>query len=115
MATIATELIESKRDERGRPIRPAPEREALVRAYRESGLTQKAFAAREGVKYSTFVSWVQDAKRRSVEPSVPRFAEVSMAARPLTGAIEIALPDGIVVRGTDLESLITVFSRLRRC
>lgn len=114
MATIATELIESKRDERGRRITPAVEREALVRAYRESGLTQKAFAEREGVKYSTFVSWVQDAKR-SMEQAVPRFAEVSVAARPVSAAIEIALPDGTVVRGTDLEALITLATRLRRC
>lgn len=33
MATIATELIESKRDERGRKITPRAEREALVQAY----------------------------------------------------------------------------------
>ncbi len=39
MATIATELVEAKRDERGRRITPAAEREALVRAYPESGLT----------------------------------------------------------------------------
>ena len=63
MATIATELLEAKRDERGRRITPAAEREALVRAYPESGLTQKAFAKKEGVKYSTFVSWVQAQRR----------------------------------------------------
>ena len=39
MATIATELIETKRDERGRQIRSAEERESLLQAYRESGLT----------------------------------------------------------------------------
>jgi hypothetical protein len=38
-----------------------------------------------------------------------------MTSRPVSAGIEIALPDGIVVRGTDLESLITVISRLRRC
>lgn len=114
MATIATELIESKRDERGRRITPAAEREALVRAYRESGLTQKAFAGREGVKYSTFVSWVQDAKR-AMGPVAPKFAEVSVAGRPLGAAIEIALADGTVVRGADLESLVMVATRLRRC
>ncbi len=114
MATIATELIESKRDERGRRITPAVQREALVRAYRESGLTQKAFAEREGVKYATFVSWVQDAKR-AMEPPGPRFAEVSMAVRPVCAAVEIALPDGVIVRGTDLETLMKVVTRLRRC
>jgi hypothetical protein len=36
MGTIATELLEAKRDERGRRITAAAEREALVRAYEES-------------------------------------------------------------------------------
>ena len=47
MGTIATELLETKRDEHGRRITPAAEREALVRAYPESGLTQKAFAKKD--------------------------------------------------------------------
>jgi transposase-like protein len=114
MGTIATELIEGKRDERGRQIRPANEREAAVRAYRESGLTQKAFAAREGVKYSTFVSWVQEQKRSKVR-SEPQFAEVSVRKGDAMAALEIVLPDETVVRGTDLESVIVVAARLRRC
>ena len=52
MGTIVTELIEAKRDERGRKITPRAEREALVRAYQSSGLTQKAFAARERINVS---------------------------------------------------------------
>lgn len=114
MGTIATELIESKRDERGRRITPAAEREALVRAYRESGLTQKAFASREGVKYSTFVAWLQDAKRSGSIPAA-KFAEVSVGSRLVAAGIEIALPDGIVLRGTDLDSLVMAATRLRRC
>jgi hypothetical protein len=85
-----------------------------VRAYRESGLTQKAFAAREGVKYSTFVTWVQGAKQ-PVSAAPAKFAEVRLASRSVANAIEIALPDGVVVRGTDLDSLIAVATGLRRC
>ncbi len=48
MAIIATELIETKRDERGRRITRVPEREAVVQAYEKSRLTQKAFAKQEG-------------------------------------------------------------------
>jgi len=113
MATIVTELIDVKRDDRGRQIRSAEERESLVRAYRESGLTQKAFAAREGVRYTTFVSWVQEAKRSQKPASV--FAEVSLANRACAGGIEIVLADGVVVRGGDMESVITAANRLRRC
>ncbi|MEO7701247.1 MAG: hypothetical protein ABIZ04_18645 [Opitutus sp.] len=113
MVTITTELIESKRDDRGRQIRSRDEREGLVRAYRESGLTQKAFAAREGVRYSTFVSWIQETKR---SPSArPTFAEVSLPGPAFGAALEIVLPDGVVVRGADVERVITAASRLRRC
>jgi len=48
MRITTTELVEAKRDERGRRITPAAEREAVVRAYEQSGLTQKAFARRAG-------------------------------------------------------------------
>jgi hypothetical protein len=48
MGTMATKLLEAKRDERGRRITPAAEREAPVRVYTESGLAQKAFATKEG-------------------------------------------------------------------
>ena len=113
MATIATELIETKRDERGRQIRSAEERESLLQSYRESGLTQKAFAAREGIKLWTFVSWVQAANR--LPRTVPTFAEVRIASRAVSAAVEIVLPDGVVVRGGDMESVITVANRLRRC
>ncbi len=54
-----TELLETKRDERGRRITPAAEREAVRQAYEQSGLTQKAFARREGIKYPTLISWLQ--------------------------------------------------------
>ena len=82
MATIATELLEAKKDERGRRITPAAEYEALVRAYPESGLTQKAFAKKAGVKYSTFVSWVKAQRRRRQRPKVG-FTELTLP-RPRT-------------------------------
>ena len=113
MLRLSLTLIETKRDERGRQIRSAEERESLLQAYRESGLTQKAFAAREGIKLWTFVSWVQAANR--LPRTVPTFAEVRIASRAVSAAVEIVLPDGVVVRGGDMESVITVANRLRRC
>jgi transposase-like protein len=107
MATIATELIEAKRDERGRRITPAAEREALVRAYEESGLTQKAFAKQEGVKYPTFVSWVQECRRRRPGPKVG-FAELAL---PRTAApLEVQLPDGTIIRGSHVEEVASTRS-----
>jgi hypothetical protein len=46
MVTIATELIEARRDERGWRITPEAEREALELAYEESGLSRTIFVLR---------------------------------------------------------------------
>jgi hypothetical protein len=99
MATITTELIAEKRDSRGRHVRTAGEREAYLRAFRESGLTQAAFAKREGLKYMTLVSWVQAAKKSAVSPRI-KFAELTMPAVAKAG-LEARLADGTVVCGRE--------------
>lgn len=110
MGTIATELIEPKRDEQGRKITPRAEREALVRSYAESGLTQKAFAQRERINYTTFVSWVQDCRRRATPPKVG-FAELTLprAAAPL----EVQLLDGTIIRGGKAEEVARLLQLIR--
>ncbi len=78
------ELVETgeKRDRVGRKITPASRREELVGAWQRSGLTQAEFARREGVRYPTFASWVQQARaasgaRKSAVSKV-RFAETGV-------------------------------------
>ena len=86
-------------------ITPAAEREALVRAYPESGLTQKAFAKKEGVKYSTFVSWVQAQRRQRPRPKLG-FTELTLP-RAVSGVapLEVQLADGTVIRGSRVEEV----------
>ena len=110
MAIIATQLIETKRDERGRRITRAAERETLVKAYEESGLNQKAFAKHEGVKYTTFVSWVQECRRRRPGAKVG-FAELTLprAAAPL----EVQLADGTIIRGSNIEEVARLLQLVR--
>lgn len=110
MATIATELIESKRDERGRRITPRAEREAMVRAYEASGLTQKAFAERERINYPTFVSWVQESRRPSA-PSKVGFTELRLARPP--ARLEVQLADGTVIRGDEAEAVAELLQLIR--
>jgi transposase-like protein len=110
MAIIATELIETKRDERGRRITRAAERETLVRAYEASGLTQKAFAKQEGVKYTTFVSWVQECRRRRPGPRMG-FAELTL---PRTAApLEVQLADGTIIRGSNVGEVAQLLQLIR--
>jgi len=112
MRITTTELVEAKRDERGRRITPAAEREAVVRAYEESGLTQKAFARREGIKYPTLVSWLQRHRRDQAGSPRPAFAEFTVAGA--SGGLEVRLPDGVVIRGASVEDVAKLL-RLVRC
>ncbi len=114
-----TELVETgeTRDQLGRKITPAARREELVAAWRQSGLTQAAFARREGVRYPTFASWVQQARRSGgrMSASAPqvRFAEVQMPAARSTPGVEVRLADGTVVRGASAAEVAIVVRALR--
>ena len=103
-----------KRDTRGRRIERAEQRAALIQAYRQSGLTQRAFAQREGIKFHTFTTWL--ARARPAAPTKVAFAEVAVKrAAPPMGMIEVALRDGTVVRGNHPDQVVAVVERLRRC
>ena len=117
--TATMELVETgeRRDRLGRKITPAARREELVAAWRQSGQTQAAFARREGVRYSTFASWVQQARQRS-EPAPSRapkvrFAEVQVPAGRGVSGVEVRLADGSVVRGASASEVAAVVRALR--
>ena len=119
--TVTTELVETgeQRDRIGRKITPAARRAELVAAWRESGLTQAAFARREGVTYSSFAAWVQAARRRGAGAPRPKtaalqFAEVRLP-RPAPAALplEVRLPDGTMLRGTHAAELAALARALR--
>lgn len=115
MGAITTEVVETgaRRDTRGRRIATAEEKTALIAAYAQSGLTQRAFAQREGVKYCTFAAWLGRHRR---ETGRARFAEVDLGRVAGAGlALEITLPDGLIMRGSDVEQLALLLGRLRRC
>jgi hypothetical protein len=79
--------------------------------YRQSGMTQRAFAERERINYSTFISWVQEfpaPKEKGVS-----FAEVSAPVVQVSGALEARFPNGIVVRGATGE--VARLLQLLRC
>lgn len=118
MGAITAEVIDTgdRRDVRGRRRFPAAQRAEYVRLYRQSGMTQAAFAKREGLGYSTFTHWVQKAARKeaavTARGDVVEFAQVPW---PATGSIslEVRLPDGTVLRGERAEELAKLVRALR--
>lgn len=99
-----------KVDTIGRVRTAAPQREALLDAYETSGLSGPEFAARHGVKYQTFATWLQKRKRRTGGyPAMAApdgggafpllLAEVECPDRlpPSTVPLEIRLPGGATV------------------
>ena len=112
MKTIAAEVVDNgeRKDVRGRRLIKAQEREALVAAYEQSGLTQRAFAQREGIKFCTFTTWLAR-KRAEMKPV---FAEVKVP-KTRSGLLEVVLTDGVTIRGSDPEQVAVMVSKLRRC
>jgi hypothetical protein len=122
MESIDTEIcLESgKCDRKGRRIRGAHEWSLILKRYNESGLTQNAFCAREGLKYGTLVAWLGRRRKKvdlSGEGSVtkPKFQELSLNGLPDSGnaQLEVALPDGVVVRGAQASQLAELVQLLR--
>ncbi|MGF1499183.1 MAG: hypothetical protein ACFB8W_20500, partial [Elainellaceae cyanobacterium] len=97
---MEVDLVETglNRDCGVRRIERRLERERLLELYDASGLTQAAFARREGLVYSTFVSWLkQRRQKRQAEASSARpdrktlFHEVTMPSSPAV-ALEVRFP-----------------------
>lgn len=113
---ITTELVEDRRksDARGRRIVAAERRAELLAAYAASGLTQRAFARREGVNFHPFIGWLQ--RRAGANRTAPRmrFQELSVAAAPKAAAtLEVVLPGGWIVRGHDVAAVAELARALR--
>ena len=118
-------LVETgeKRDRLGRRITPAARRAELVAAWRTSGLTQAAFARREGVIYSSFAAWVQAARLRPAAPAAAkpvraavRFVAASLPLPvpvPPAFALCVRLPDGTELRGQRAGDLAELLRALR--
>lgn len=134
MGTIVAEVIDAgDRDSRGRRRVTAAQRADYLRAYRESGLNQAAFAKREGLRYSTFCHWVQKAAKGLLRAPAAaaasatsrhgavQFAQVQLPATRSSSAsaavnatsIELQLPDGVIVRGADVQKLAALVRALR--
>lgn len=117
MATITTEANESRREHGERKSTSKAERASYIEAYHQSGLTQKAFAKNEGIKFCTFTGWLrkrgQAGEPDERGPRAVRFAEVILPARTLGWKVEVQFCDGTMVRGTSGAEVASVAQALR--
>lgn len=111
---ITTELVDDKRksDARGRRIIAAERRAELLAAYAASGMTQRAFARREGVNFHTFIGWLQRRGGAGRPAPTVRFQELRVSAAP-KAALEVVLPGGWIVRGHDVAAVAELARALR--
>ena len=114
---VGTQLIEDRgKRGSGRRFRSAEERAAILERFDRSGMTQRAFAAAEGVVYPTLLSWLAKRTRvaGSTAPAV-RFRELTLAParQPQAGTVEVCLPCGTTLRGSDPAQLATLVRLLR--
>lgn len=102
-----------KRDTRGRKIATPDRRAEWLAAFETSGLTQRAFARREGINFHTFVAWRQRRRTTGAAPPAVRFHEVRLAPGASHAALEVVLPGGMIVRGSCAAAVAELVRALR--
>jgi len=116
-SSAVVETLEiAKHDERGRRIADAQEKEALIAGYATCGMRQRAYAQREGINPFTFAGWLRQ-KRMTDTPPTPsggqRFVEVGFPRVAPGFCLEVVLPDGLIVRGSEAKQLAALIRGLR--
>ena len=102
-----------KVDEAGRVWTPRELREAVLDEFERSGLPATQFAARLGVKYPTFASWVQQRRRARAESGPVRWVEAAVPEPQRSCALTVQLPGGARVDVGDVEQAKMVAVLLR--
>lgn len=79
-----------------------------IEQWKESGLTQKAYCEKIGVKRTTFANWVG----RSKEKPAPGFIAVTPPIKTVSESIEVIYPNGVRLKASTTH--ISVVSELIR-
>ncbi len=96
-----------------RPPRTRQEWRDHTAAWSRSGLTAADYAKRHGLNPGTFSWWRTELRReRSVSPGLT-LVPVTMAPARADHVIEVALPDGVVVRVSEQSDLARVAQLVR--
>jgi transposase-like protein len=83
-------------DSKGRVRTSKEQRRVILAEFERSGVSAAQFAQRTGLKYSTFVGWVQRCRRpkRPGLKSPVRLLEAVVAPAPLSSSLQVQLPGG---------------------
>lgn len=119
METITTELManpERMRGQEGRRYYSAQAKDRILEEYRSSGLTQREYAKRSGIKYSTLVSWIQGVRMRGSEGQerTKRMDFEELRLPGASGLVEVQMPDGTKISGSDARVVAELVRELRR-
>src|SRR5258708_22770862 len=115
-----------KQDAAGRVWTPPEQREAVLDEFAKSGMPATQFAARIGVKYSTFASWLQKRRKErgqasvttSQAPAALAWVEAAVESRPggAPRVLVVHLPGGARLEVADAVQAVVarhVFVALR--
>ena len=84
---------------------------ARLRRFQENPSSVAAFCRIEGVSSASFHLWK---RRLAVGPTTPTFVPLTIADSPTSPPVEVAFPNGIVIRvPADAHSLRTLFALAR--
>jgi hypothetical protein len=106
----------NQQEPRTRNVTDETRRAELLAAYQASGLTQRAFARREGINYHTFISWLVQQRRIEATAglhSMPAPSAGESSAGAAATRLEVSLPGEIVVRGDNPMDVATLVHSLR--
>ncbi|MEI9999735.1 MAG: hypothetical protein WDO13_11540 [Verrucomicrobiota bacterium] len=81
-----------KVDRIGRIKTPRERREVLLAEFDRSGMSGQQFAKWAGIKYGTFITWVQKRRRKSVVAATANKAEGKEEVRWVEAVMEKATP-----------------------
>jgi transposase-like protein len=94
-----------KVDEAGRVWTPRELRDAVLDEFERSGMPATQFAARLGVKYPTFASWVQQRRKSRSDSKSLQWVEAAVApqAAARSMSLMVLLPGGASMNVGDAE------------
>lgn len=89
-------------------MKKAEQMRQLVQQWKESGLTQKVFCEKNGIKRTTFANWV----KRSKEKTGQGFVAINPPIKSISESIELFYPNGVRLKASATD--ISVLSELIR-